>query len=266
MKGFGVGTVFPGTSAVIGRDIAAFIPYKPLNRDYILLALRERCKGLLVDARGHIPGLSRSMLFEIWLDVPPLAEQARISRRIYDAENLLARAREQLLIARNNASDIRTAIFSDAFSGKASEAWRNSGGNRVEPIARPEAINQDDESSTGSVTRGRFGIALGVPSDPVPTDWAWRRLTNIAELRTGHTPSRREPDYWDGDIPWIGILDAEDNYGKVIIDTQQHITLAGLENSPAEILPVGTLCLSRTASLGYVVVSWCAHGHEPRLS
>ena len=194
------------------------------------------------------------MLFEIWLDVPPLAEQARISRRIYDAENLLARAREQLLIARNNASDIRTAIFSDAFSGKASEAWRNSGGNRVEPIARPEAINQDDESSTGSVTRGRFGIALGVPSDPVPTDWAWRRLTNIAELRTGHTPSRREPDYWDGDIPWIGILDAKDNYGKVIIDTQQHITLAGLENSPAEILPVGTLCLSRTASLGYVVV------------
>src|SRR6266567_144746 len=32
MKGAGVGTVFPGTVAVIGRDIAAFVPYEPLDR------------------------------------------------------------------------------------------------------------------------------------------------------------------------------------------------------------------------------------------
>jgi type I restriction enzyme, S subunit len=92
-----------------------------------------------------------------------------------------------------------------------------------------------------------------VPPEPVPAGWAWSRLADIAELRTGHTPSRSEPDYWDGDIPWIGITDARENYGKIINDTAQHITLAGLNNSSAEILPLDTICLSRTASLGYVV-------------
>ena len=139
---------------------------------------------------------------------------------------------------------------SDGFSGKASEVWRSSHGND-RPVSPAASSSRDD----GPVVSGRFAIALGIPSGPVPPGWVWSRLTDIAELRTGHTPSRREPHYWGGEIPWIGIVDARENYGKVINDTEQHITVAGLENSSAEILPVGTLCLSRTASIGYVVVT-----------
>ena len=31
---------------------------------------------------------------------------------------------------------------------------------------------------------------------------------DVVRLETGHTPSRRYAEYWDGDLPWIGILDA----------------------------------------------------------
>jgi hypothetical protein len=85
MKGASVGMVFPGTTAAIGRDIAAFVPYKPLDREFMTIALRERCKSLVGDARGPIPGLSRSMLLDLWLDMPPLAEQARIAEKTRSA-------------------------------------------------------------------------------------------------------------------------------------------------------------------------------------
>ncbi|MGW1004096.1 restriction endonuclease subunit S [Streptomyces sp. NPDC002520] len=75
----------------------------------------------------------------------------------------------------------------------------------------------------------------------------------MARLESGHTPSRRHAEYWDGDVPWIGIKDATGNHGRVIASTLQTITQAGLDNSSARLLPAGTVCLSRTASVGYVV-------------
>lgn len=81
----------------------------------------------------------------------------------------------------------------------------------------------------------------------------WTLLSDMARLESGHTPSRRHAEYWDGDVPWIGIKDATGNHGRVIASTLQTITQAGLDNSSARLLPAGTVCLSRTASVGYVV-------------
>ncbi|MCA2376986.1 restriction endonuclease subunit S [Agrobacterium genomosp. 3 str. RTP8] len=78
-------------------------------------------------------------------------------------------------------------------------------------------------------------------------------MTDIADLGTGHTPSRNHPEYWDGDVPWIGIRDAGAHHGGIINTTAQTITPLGLENSSARLLPKETVCLSRTASVGYVV-------------
>jgi type I restriction enzyme S subunit len=93
-----------------------------------------------------------------------------------------------------------------------------------------------------------------MPSSSVPTGWKWRKLTDISRLESGHTPSRQKPEYWDGDIPWIGIRDATANHGRTLLDTNQHVTQHGIDNSSARILPANTVCLSRTASVGYVVV------------
>jgi type I restriction enzyme S subunit len=73
-------------------------------------------------------------------------------------------------------------------------------------------------------------------------------------MESGHTPSRRHPEYWGGSIPWIGIKDAKVNHGRRIDDTEQKTNELGLANSSARLLPENTVCLSRTASVGYVVV------------
>ena len=109
------------------------------------------------------------------------------------------------------------------------------------------------EATTGHIP-GDCAIAVGMSSKEPPPGWRWRLLADLARLETGHTPSRRRPEYWDGDIPWIGIRDATGNHGHTLFDTGQHVTQAGIDNSSARLLPANTVCLSRTASIGYVVV------------
>ena len=108
--------------------------------------------------------------------------------------------------------------------------------------------------ATTGVIPGRYALAVGRPDSVGPHGWQWRPLTELARLETGHTPSRKKPEYWGGDIPWVGIRDATGNHGRRIADTLQHTNELGIENSSARILPPDTVCLSRTASVGYVVV------------
>jgi type I restriction enzyme S subunit len=112
-----------------------------------------------------------------------------------------------------------------------------------------------------------------MPSTPAPAGWQWMRLTDLARLESGHTPSRRHPEYWGGTIPWISLQDARDHNGGYIDDTTEHTNEIGIANSSARILPEHTVCLSRTASVGYVVVTrqpmatsqdfvnWICHKH-----
>lgn len=108
--------------------------------------------------------------------------------------------------------------------------------------------------ATDAVVPGRFALSVGHPPIVPVAGFEWQPLSALARLESGHTPSRSREDYWNGGIPWIGIRDATENHGSTIMDTKQHISQSGLENSSARLLPRGTVCLSRTASVGYVVV------------
>ncbi|WP_282690245.1 restriction endonuclease subunit S [Streptomyces sp. CC216C] len=108
--------------------------------------------------------------------------------------------------------------------------------------------------AAGGVIEGGGALAVGKPATATARGFSWVKLTDVARLESGHTPSRRQDSYWNGGIPWVGIRDATGNHGRVITETAQNISQAGLENSSARLLPAGTVCLSRTASVGYVVV------------
>lgn len=100
----------------------------------------------------------------------------------------------------------------------------------------------------------KLALAVGMPSAAPPKGWRWTKLTDIARLESGHTPSRRHPEWWGGSIPWMGIQDARANDEGRIVDTQEKTNALGIEHSSARVLPTNTVCLSRTASVGYVVV------------
>lgn len=92
----------------------------------------------------------------------------------------------------------------------------------------------------------------------VPTGWRIAKLTHVARLGTGHTPDRRNPEFWvDCTIPWITTSDIEqirDDRLEVITDTREQISELGLANSSAVLHPGATVVLSRTASVGFSAI------------
>lgn len=73
-------------------------------------------------------------------------------------------------------------------------------------------------------------------------------------MRTGHTPSRQHPEYWsDCTIPWFTLADVWQLRAgaRELGETSEQISELGLANSAAELLPAGTVVLSRTASVGF---------------
>jgi type I restriction enzyme, S subunit len=55
---------------------------------------------------------------------------------------------------------------------------------------------------------GDCGLSINHPGTQLPHGWLWIPLVQIARLESGHTPSRSRPDWWGGEVPWIGLVDA----------------------------------------------------------
>ena len=93
------------------------------------------------------------------------------------------------------------------------------------------------------------------PTATVPNHWESGNIRRFAEMKSGHTPSRSVPAYWKNTyIPWFTLADVwqlRDGKQVYLGDTANKINELGLANSAAELLPAGTVVLSRTASVGF---------------
>lgn len=76
-----------------------------------------------------------------------------------------------------------------------------------------------------------------------------KKLSEIADIKAGGTPSRSRPEYWGGEIPWIKISNIN---AKHVTKFDETITKLGLENSSAKIFEKGTILYTIFATLGRV--------------
>ena len=66
-------------------------------------------------------------------------------------------------------------------------------------------------------------------------------LGNIFKTTSGGTPSRRKPEFYHGNIPWVKSGELENN---IIYGTEEKITDDAIKNSSAKIFPAGTLLIA----------------------
>lgn len=78
---------------------------------------------------------------------------------------------------------------------------------------------------------------------------AYYKLSEILTLIGGGTPKTTNPSYWGGNIPWLSVVDFN-NDNRYVHTTEKTITEEGVENSSTKILPQSSLILSARGTVG----------------
>ncbi|WP_327350181.1 restriction endonuclease subunit S [Streptomyces sp. NBC_01321] len=75
----------------------------------------------------------------------------------------------------------------------------------------------------------------------LPEGWAWARLGDLGEWFGGGTPSKQEPDYWEGgDVPW---LSPKDMKSERLADVQDRITDRAVRESSVRMVPSNSVAI-----------------------
>ncbi len=139
--------------------------------------------------------------------------------------------------------------------------------SRIEEVEEiSESLISDSEAeiesvTSNSVTEGVSDQAHLVDSNvgwigKIPERWDIVRTRFVAELHSGHTPSKSNDEYWENaDIPWVSLADSDRiRHNDFISETEKYTNEKGLANSSAHLLPEGTVVFTRDATVGLCAI------------
>ena len=86
-------------------------------------------------------------------------------------------------------------------------------------------------------------------------NWPISTIGEVCAVVSGATPKTGNPEYWDGDIPWVTPKDLSELSQKYLRDTPRKITEAGLHSCSAKMLPAQSVLLSSRAPIGLVAIN-----------
>ena len=75
----------------------------------------------------------------------------------------------------------------------------------------------------------------------IPKSWCWCRLGDVGDWKAGSTPSRSNPEFYNGNIPWLKTGDLTDNFVDVI---PEHISEIALKSCSMRLNPVGSVLIA----------------------
>ena len=70
-------------------------------------------------------------------------------------------------------------------------------------------------------------------------DWTETSVEHLADIQSGGTPSKANPGFWNGSIPWVS---AKDMKRLFLEDSEDHISMAAVDDG-ARMVPAGTLLI-----------------------
>jgi type I restriction enzyme S subunit len=80
-------------------------------------------------------------------------------------------------------------------------------------------------------------------------EWREYKISDIADVIGGGTPKTSVAEYWNGDIPWLSVVDF--NTGKKYVSkTEKTITNLGLKKSSTKLLQTNDIIISARGTVG----------------
>ncbi len=86
----------------------------------------------------------------------------------------------------------------------------------------------------------------------LPRGWAIATIGEIYEIIGGGTPSTKNENFWNGDIPWISSADI---ISTTEVRPRKYITKEAIENSATNLVPEGSVIVVTRVGLGKVTLT-----------
>ena len=85
----------------------------------------------------------------------------------------------------------------------------------------------------------------------MPENWKIFKLSDAFEIIGGGTPKTTVDEYWNGNIPWLSVVDFN-NDQRTVLNTEKKITQLGLQKSSTKLLKKGQLIISARGTVGQI--------------
>ncbi len=181
--------------------------------------------------------LTKTILNAIPVLLPPKREQDTIAATLSSLDDRI------MLLRETNATleAIAQALFKSWFVD-------------FDPVrAKIEGCVPDgmDEATAALFPDGFEESGLGL----VPRTWSVLAFRETIDVIGGGTPKTSVAEFWGGEIPWFSVVDAPSASDVFVVDTEKHITVAGLNGSSTKLLPTGTTIISARGTVGRLALT-----------
>jgi type I restriction enzyme S subunit len=118
-------------------------------------------------------------------------------------------------------------------------------------------IEKERASHEGTKTRRKEKLPPIKPEEvpyELPQGWKWVRLGDIVlSITGGGTPSKNNPSFWGGDIPWASVKDL--NVETYLDSTIDSITEKAIGSSSTNLIPKGSIIVCTRMGLGKIAIN-----------
>jgi type I restriction enzyme, S subunit len=165
-----------------------------------IFAIFQNIDWLKHNEAGGVPSLSKTIIEKIEVAIPETREQQKIAECLSSVDELMAAQARKVDALKTHKKGLMQQLFPRA--------------GETQPRLRfPEFQNAGE--------------------------WEVKRLDELVDMQSGATPSKANPAFWIGSVPWVS---AKDMKRLFLEDAEDHISAEAVDDG-ARLVPRGTLLM-----------------------
>ena len=254
----------PNFDGVCSTDILVFPQNENFSNKYVsyFLSSPKIVRFATRNSTGmHHPRIKFELISKCNIPLPPLNEQKRIVSKIQSIfaqidtkQQELEKMASQIRSVPDSFAELKGSILKRAFEGR---------------LVPQDPHDEPAEIFLKKIHKGPAKDLDFEKREHLPKGWTMTTIHRICTTKSGGTPSRKNPEYFEGGIPWVKSGELNDS---VIYSCEETISKLGLEKSSAILYPKNTVLLAMYgATIGKVSIlgfeaatnqAICAFFHE----
>lgn len=251
-----VGSIGLVTEDFKGLISPAYVVFKPKPNTIIpellfkFLKSDEGLRQIRFYGRGTVrQALRFEDLCNIELSIPDYSQQEELFKKLINSQEKSNILSTELTHQLNLVKKLRQQLLQDAVQGKLTAEFRSShpelveGSHHASELLKKIKAEKQKLIAEGKLKKGKELPAIKTDEIPfdIPEGWVWCRLGKVCKVKVGSTPSRDNPNFWNGDIPWVSSGAVANNF---IYDTKEKITKLGFDSTSLVIYPKGSILVA----------------------